>query len=146
VLDLIVHHFSVSPICLLVLCMSCVCQLLNKRIYDDGDDDDDDAQPMAWQSNRRHVKSFCNIDTHNKTKTTDVSSSDFLIRMLYKTVIELAPKCYVAFYQRDIGTEIQCLNDRHDGSYSASLLSIVVIVRPPLVTLISYTLDIQQLS
>jgi len=44
VLDLIVHHFSISPICVLVLCMSCVCQLLNKRIglYDDDDDDDDD--------------------------------------------------------------------------------------------------------
>jgi len=34
VLDPFVHQFSISPICLPVLCMSCVCQLLNKRIYD----------------------------------------------------------------------------------------------------------------
>ena len=27
-----------------IICMSCVCQLLNKRIYDDDDDDDDDDE------------------------------------------------------------------------------------------------------
>jgi len=43
VLDVILHHSSISPICvgLLVLYMSCVCQLINKRIYDDDDDDDE---------------------------------------------------------------------------------------------------------
>jgi len=36
---IIIAGSHISPICLLVLCMSCVCQLLNKRIYDDDDDE-----------------------------------------------------------------------------------------------------------
>jgi len=39
VLDLIVHYLPFYfPYFLLLLCMSCVCQLLNKRIYDDDDE------------------------------------------------------------------------------------------------------------
>ena len=41
-LVLIVHHCSISLLFILVFCLSCVRQLLNKPIYDDDDDNDDD--------------------------------------------------------------------------------------------------------